>query len=52
VVVTFWVKPLPGAQTCQGNPPTRYEVTLKEAIGNRQLLNGGVHPPRSPSLHR
>lgn len=49
VVVTFWVEPLPsGAYTCPGNPPTPYEVRLREPLGDRRLLDGGGYPPRDP----
>jgi hypothetical protein len=46
VTITFGVRPLPGVQDCQGTPPGRYRVRLPEPLGNRELRDGGVIPPR------
>lgn len=48
IIVTFFVEPLEGVQDCPGNPPTPVEVQLEEPVGDRQLLDGGVWPPRLP----
>lgn len=50
VTVTFRVRPLSGAQECQGNPPTPVSVRLPEPIGDRQLLDGGREPPQEPPV--
>ena len=48
VVVTFFVRHLPGIQECPGNPSIPYPVQLTEPLGERPLLDGGVYPPRLP----
>lgn len=48
VVVTFFVRPPGGAQTCPGAPPAPYEVALREPLGDRKLLDGGTYPPQAP----
>jgi hypothetical protein len=49
VLVVFAVRPLPGLTfTCQGNPSTRVPVDLGEALGDRQLLDGGQLPFGDP----
>jgi hypothetical protein len=49
VLVVFAVRPLPGLTfTCQGNPSTRVPVDLGEALGDRQLLDGGRLPFGDP----
>jgi hypothetical protein len=52
VIVIFAVKPPPpsanGLEACPAPPPTRMEVTLPEALGDRPLLDGGVSPPADP----
>ena len=40
IVVTFTVKPSPGAHECQGNDRVPIVVDLGEAIGKRQLVDG------------
>jgi hypothetical protein len=50
VVVTIGVIPVPGIQTCEGNPPTPYTIELDEALGDRVLLDGGNHPPTRPRM--
>ena len=45
VTVTFGVRPLDGAQTCQSNPPLAIEVTLREPLGDRMLVDGATYPP-------
>jgi hypothetical protein len=37
---------LVGLEACPAPPPTRIEVQLGAPLGNRQLLDGGVFPPR------
>lgn len=44
VVITIGVTPLTGAQTCKANPATPLTVTLSEALGDRQLFDGGPYP--------
>lgn len=48
VVVTFFVVPLGGTRTCPGAPPEPYEVTLREPLGDRTLLDGSAYPPSTP----
>lgn len=48
VILSFGVVPLPGAQDCQGNPPTAVTVRLPEPLGDRRLLDGGREPPAEP----
>ncbi|MDQ3879984.1 MAG: hypothetical protein M3295_02745 [Chloroflexota bacterium] len=45
IVIILGVRPLPGAQTCPGNPPGLFTVHLDEAVGGRSLLDGSVFPP-------
>lgn len=52
VVVTWFVEPIPGVVTCPGNPTARMMLELSEPLGDRELLDGGVYPPREPTLHR
>lgn len=50
VTVTFWVSPLvttDEAITCVAPPPTDIQVRLREPVGKRNLLDGGVLPPRA-----
>lgn len=50
VTVIFAVRPLAGDFfDCQGNPATPMLVVLDEALGDRQLLDGGVFPPHDPT---
>jgi hypothetical protein len=44
VVVTIGVTPLDGEQDCKSNPATPLTVTLSEALGDRQLFDGGPYP--------
>ncbi len=37
-----------GIVTCPGNPSTRVMVELREALGDRRLLDAGVFPPAVP----
>jgi hypothetical protein len=50
VLVVFAVRPPPaapgGLEACLAPPPTRIEVRLGGPLGNRELLDGGVFPPR------
>lgn len=49
VVVTFLAAPLGGFQTCQGNPPAKRFVHLKQAIGTTTIIDGATHQERYPS---
>ncbi len=42
VVVTAWVRPRPGDQTCQGNPPTDVTLELGSPLAGRDLVNGAT----------
>jgi hypothetical protein len=44
VMVIFGVKPLPGSQTCEPAPAAAVSLELREALGNRELLDGAVFP--------
>jgi len=44
IIVIFGVRPLPGAQTCQGAPPATVTLELEEPLGDRRLLDGSVFP--------
>lgn len=44
IVITIGVTPLDGSQDCQANPATPLTITLTEAIGDRQLFDGGPYP--------
>lgn len=52
VLVIFAVRPPPpnpnGLEACPAPPPTRVDVTLPKALGDRALLDGGVSPPADP----
>lgn len=49
VLVAFVVTPpADGGGDCPGNPPASVEVELREPLGNRILLDGGVLPPHDP----
>jgi hypothetical protein len=45
VTVTFGVRRLDGAQTCQSNPAVPVEVRLSQPLGERALLDGALFPP-------
>ena len=49
VTVTFGVRPLPGAQDCQGNPPFGITFQLPEPLAERTLMDGNSVPPRDAS---
>jgi hypothetical protein len=49
VLVAFGVRPLGGMQNCPGNPETRVAVVLREPLGERELLDAGLFPPRDPT---
>jgi hypothetical protein len=42
IVVTYFVKPLTGGQTCQGNPSTPAVLRLEEPVGDRRLIDGAT----------
>lgn len=48
VFVVFSARPARGLTTCQGKPPTEVVVRLREPLGDRRLLDGGVFPPADP----
>jgi hypothetical protein len=41
ITVTYFVRPLRGAQTCQGMPPTPAFLDLDEPVNGRRLRDGG-----------
>jgi hypothetical protein len=49
ITIVFSARPLAGGQDCPGNPSTRVVVQLREALGDRQLLDGAFFPPADPS---
>jgi hypothetical protein len=50
VTVTILVTPLPDPQDCQGNPEFPVTVTLSQAVGDRQVLDGSEDPPRDAAI--
>ncbi|GLX97796.1 hypothetical protein [Herbidospora sp. NBRC 101105] len=46
VRVAVAVRPKHGGATCQGNPPTPFTVELSRTLGDRSVVNVGVHPAR------
>lgn len=49
VLVVFAARPLEGDSfDCQGNPPTRVVVELRERLGDRHLFDAGLFPPAGP----
>lgn len=50
VQLRIGVRPRPGGQNCQGNPPTPFTVELTEPIGDRQIVDASVVPPRPVTL--
>ena len=40
------VRPRAGDQTCQGNPPTPFTIDLSEPLGDREIVDASVVPPR------
>lgn len=47
VTVTYFIRPLDGAQTCQGVPATKAELVLEEPLNGRRLRDGGPYPARN-----
>lgn len=46
------VRPPEGdGQTCQGNPPTPYKVELSEPLGDREIVDTSVVPPRPVTVN-
>ncbi|MFW2512350.1 hypothetical protein ACNI3K_01065 [Demequina sp. SO4-13] len=45
VTVTLGIEPESGDQTCQGNPPTPFVVTLEEPLGDRDVIDGARGEP-------
>lgn len=51
VRVRIGVRPPAGdAQTCQGNPPTPFTVELTQPLGQREVIDTSVVPPRPVTL--
>ena len=51
VLIVFGARPLvyEGVMvSCPGNPASRVVVQLREPLGDRQLLDGGLFPPSEP----
>lgn len=46
VEVVLAVRPRGGDQSCPSNPPTPFTLTLGEPLGDRELLDASVAPPR------
>jgi hypothetical protein len=46
ITVTYFIRPLTGAQACQGVPPTEVILVLDEPLGDRYLRDGGAYRPR------
>ncbi|WP_030455977.1 hypothetical protein [Herbidospora cretacea] len=46
VRVAVAIRPKYGSATCQGNPPTPFTVELSRTLGDRSVVNAGVHPAR------
>ena len=46
ILVTVWVRQVPGPQACPDNPAFPLEITLPEPLGERRLLDGSEIPPR------
>ena len=50
VVITFTVSPgEPGSADCQGNNAVSYDVALPEALGERELVDGGCDSTEASS---
>lgn len=50
VLVVFAARPLEGnGFDCQGNPPSRVVVKLREPLGDRALLDAAFFPPAVPA---
>lgn len=55
VVVTIWASrdaDNGAARPCPANPSIRYSLDLKQSVGNRVLLDGGVVPPQIAGISR
>ena len=48
VTISFGARARGGAQTCPGNPPTLVRVTLREPLGERQILDADGDPQLEP----
>ena len=46
VSVILGVRPRGGFVTCPGNPSTPFTVTLRDPLGNRELVDGSLADPR------
>jgi hypothetical protein len=46
VQLRIGVRPREGGQDCQGNPPTPFTIDLAEPLGDREIVDASVVPPR------
>lgn len=46
VLLRIAVRPLGGAQNCPSNPATPFTVELSEPLGDREVVDGSLVPPR------
>jgi hypothetical protein len=46
LLITIWVRRLPGPRDCPGNPTGSATIRLPEPLRDRRLLDGGEIPPR------
>lgn len=44
-------RPPGGDQTCEGNPPTPFTVDLSEPLGDREIIDASVVPPRPVTVN-
>jgi hypothetical protein len=51
VHVRIGVRPRDGAQECPGNPPTPFTIDLAEPLGDREIVDASVVPPRPVAVH-
>jgi hypothetical protein len=48
LIMTLWLRPVPpGGHTCEGVVEPPLLVQLPEALGDRELFDGGTYPPRA-----
>lgn len=50
VTVTFGVRKIAGGADCPSNPKYSITIFLAEALGSRQLLDGGTTPARDATV--
>lgn len=51
VQLRIGVRPPDGDQTCQGSPPTPFTVELSEPLGDREIIDTSVVPPRPVTVN-